>query len=404
MPKFTYNFFCKNIVVIFFALLCFFSCKEEAGPYTDLVQFPRISAQDATISESEGVLLANVKLSWAYDTEVKVNYIIKQYDGDLVSAEENLDFEAQSGTLTFPVGETEQSITVNIVNDVVAEPDEQFELVLSDPVYGKLITTTGILTIKNDDEGLAVDDTGPDSPETYLGYELVWEDQFDGDAIDPECWTHEIGGHGWGNNELEYYTDRPTNSFTSSGYLVIEAKEEQIGNNPFTSARMITAGKKEFQYGRIDIRAKLPKGRGIWPALWMLGRNFYDDGWPSCGEIDIMELVGHQPSIVYGTAHYGANPAEHAFQGGTSFLPGQSFSDEFHVYSIIWKENSIQWLRDGVQYYDLTPADLGGAAWPFNNSFFFIFNVAVGGDWPGNPDATTVFPQRMIVDYIRVFQ
>lgn len=393
-----------KIKTSFLALICImiFSCNEDEEPLTDITQFPRISAVDSQTSEDEGTLNAKVTLSWPYDQEVSVDYIVQQYE-DNTSAEEGQDFMPTQGRLVFAAGETEKSIPVSLITDVVSEPDESFELVISNPVYGKIINISANLTIMNDDTGFFIDDAGTTSPENYPGYDLVWSDEFDGD-INPDNWTHEIGGNGWGNNELQYYTDNPSNSFTALGYLVIEAREEPFQGNEYTSARMITAGKQEFQYGRIDIRARLPKGRGIWPALWMLGSNFWDDGWPSCGEIDIMELIGHQPSIIYGTAHYGANPALHDFKGNSSFLAGEDYTDEFHVFSIIWAENSIKWFRDGIEFFALTPTDLDGANWPFNQEFFFIFNIAVGGNWPGNPDETTAFPQRMIVDYIRVFQ
>jgi beta-glucanase (GH16 family) len=162
-------------------------------------------------------------------------------------------------------------------------------------------------------------------------------------------------------------------------------------------------GKKEFKYGRVDIRAALPKGQGIWPALWMLGSNFSDVGWPMCGEIDIMELVGGdgKDNIVHGTTHWDNN-GSYANYGGSYRLPTGIFNDEFHVFTIIWDESKIAWLVDDKQYHsiDISPAALS----EFRQEFFFIFNVAVGGNWPGSPDGTTEFPQRMIVDYVRVFQ
>ena len=248
--------------------------------------------------------------------------------------------------------------------------------------------------------------SGYSSPLSYSGYTLVWQDEFDSTAISPN-WTFEIGNGnwGWGNNELEYY--RQENASLVEGCLVITAKEESIGGYNYTSSRMITREAKSFKYGRIDIRAALPSGQGLWPALWMLGDNISTVGWPSCGEIDIMEMIGGSTSNqgderIHGTGHW-SNNGNHAYTGGSIAVPnGSSYQDEFHVYSIIWDENAITWYRDDVQYYSL---DITGSdKTEFHEKFFFIFNVAVGGNWPGSPNSQTTFPQRMAVDYIRVFQ
>jgi beta-glucanase (GH16 family) len=232
---------------------------------------------------------------------------------------------------------------------------------------------------------------------------LVWNDEFDGNSLSSD-WTYDIGNGnwGWGNNELEYY--RTDNATVENGLLTITAKQESFGGQNYTSSRIKTQGLKSFKYGRIDIRAKLPFGKGIWPALWMLGDNISTVGWPSCGEIDIMELVGGSGTdkTVHGTAHWADASGNRAYIGGSNSLSSGIFNDQFHVFSIVWDTNSIKWYRDNIEYYTIntTPADLA----EFDERFFFIFNVAVGGNWPGNPDATTVFPQKMIVDYVRVFQ
>ncbi len=245
--------------------------------------------------------------------------------------------------------------------------------------------------------------TGYTTPESYDGYNLVWRDEFDGDALNLDFWTHETGtgSSGWGNNELQYY--RAQNTTVEEGFLVIEAKKENFGGRNYTSSRIKTEGKKEFKYGRVDIRAAMPKGQGIWPALWMLGANFSTVGWPKCGEIDIMEMIGGtgKDNTVHGTVHWDNN-GSHAEYGQSYTLPSGILADEWHVYTIIWNENTITWFIDDIQYnvIDITPSGLS----EFREEFFFIFNVAVGGNWPGSPDGTTVFPQRMAVDYIRVFQ
>ncbi len=248
-------------------------------------------------------------------------------------------------------------------------------------------------------------DQGYTTPLHYDGWELVWHDEFEGNTINSQNWVFEIGDGcpnlcGWGNNELQYY--REQNAWVEDGILTIEARHENFGNRQYTSTRMKTQGKQSFQYGRIDIRALLPAGQGIWPALWMLGNDITSVGWPKCGEIDIMEMVGGngRENTVHGTLHWDLNG--HVQSGGSYTLPSGTFGDEYHVFSIIWNEHSITWFVNDIQFYqiDITPSHMT----EFHQEFFFIFNVAVGGNWPGNPDATTVFPQQMRVDYVRVFQ
>ena len=245
-----------------------------------------------------------------------------------------------------------------------------------------------------------VNDTGYSTPLNYPNYTLTWNDEFNGSSLSSN-WTQEIGNGnwGWGNNELQYY--REQNTSLENGYLIITAKQENFGGKNYTSSRIKTQGNIFHTYGRIDIRAKLPFGQGLWPALWMLGENFSSTGWPSCGEIDIMEMIGGNgwnDRTVHGTVHWEDNG--HALYGGHNTLTSGRFADEFHVFSIIWTPSSIKWLRDDIQYHVIDINNLSA----FHNNFFFIFNVAVGGNWPGSPNASTIFPQTMIVDYVRVFQ
>ncbi len=236
------------------------------------------------------------------------------------------------------------------------------------------------------------------SPDSYSGMTKVWEDNFDGTSLNTANWSYEIGAGGWGNNELQFY--KQENTKVEGGYLVISAKKE---SDQYTSSRLITKGKREFKYGRIDIRAALPRGQGIWPALWMLGSNFSSVGWPACGEIDIMEMIGgsNREKTVHGTIHWDNNGSP-ANYGGSRTIANGFLGDEFHVYSIVWDENSITWYLDNNQFHvaDITPTALS----EFRQNFFLIFNVAVGGNWPGSPNASTSFPQHMIVDYVKVFQ
>jgi len=233
-------------------------------------------------------------------------------------------------------------------------------------------------------------------------YQLVWSDEFDGTTINTANWTHETGGGGWGNNELEYYTNRSVNSYIENGNLVIQALKESYGGRSYTSARMISKDKKYFTYGKIEARIKLPYGKGIWPAFWTLGQNIASVGWPTCGEIDIMELIGGgvNDKKVYGTAHWNSNG--HASYGGNYSLGTGIFADAYHIFSITWDSKMIRWYVDGFNYVsiDISPAGLAA----FQKNHFILLNLAVGGNWPGSPDASTAFPQKMYVDYVRVYQ
>ena len=201
-----------------------------------------------------------------------------------------------------------------------------------------------------------------------------------------------------------YQNIRTENVFVSNGNLIIEARKENYNGNSYTSGRLTTAGKKEFQYGRIDIRAKLPVAKGMWPALWMLGSNFSQTGWPACGETDIMELVGANPDQVVGSFHWKKQDGSHGIINNNYNLSTGDFSQKFHVFSLLWIQDSLQILVDDQPYSAAGKLSIASGNYPFNASSFFIFNIAVGGDWPGPPDATTIFPQHLFVDYVRVFQ
>ena len=246
------------------------------------------------------------------------------------------------------------------------------------------------------------------------GWQLVWSDEFsqpDGSSPDSTKWGYDTGGTGWGNNELEYYTSRTNNARIQNGQLVIEAKQESFGGKNYTSARMLTKGKWSWTYGRIEANIKIPRGQGIWPAFWMLGTNIDSAGWPSCGEIDIMENIGktnnNEQGKIYGTIHGPQGGGDYnggAGVGGTYTLPSGAYADNFHVYAIEWTTNQMKWYMDNVQYFTATPASLpGGSSWPFTAPEFILLNVAVGGNWPGYPSNYTVFPQQMLVDYVRVY-
>jgi beta-glucanase (GH16 family) len=246
------------------------------------------------------------------------------------------------------------------------------------------------------------------------GYTLVWSDEFngkDGSLPDASKWTYDIGGSGWGNHELEYYTNRPENARIEDGKLVITARQETYTDSEgakfdYTSARLKTQGLFSQAYGRFEARIKLPAGQGMWPAFWMLGENFGSVGWSKCGEIDIMENVGKEPGINHGSLHGPSSTNATSDLTATITLPaGQKLSDDFHVYAAEWEPGAVRFYLDSNLYATFTSAQWpAGGTWVFDHRFFLILNVAVGGDWPGSPDATTVFPQTMLVDYIRVYK
>lgn len=230
------------------------------------------------------------------------------------------------------------------------------------------------------------------------GWNLQWQDEFN-QPLSSSNWTAEIGtgGNGWGNNELEYYTNRAQNLQVTNGNLEITALKEAYGGKEYTSGRIKTKDLKQFTHGKIEARIKLPSGQGIWPAFWMLGSNIDSVGWPKCGEIDIMERVNNNSSI-NGTVHWDANG--HASYGKTS--ADLDFS-QYHTYSVEWDSTYIKWFVDGVKYNEFYIENNTGNTEEFQKPFFILLNLAVGGDWPGSPDAATAFPAKMYVDYVRVY-
>lgn len=235
---------------------------------------------------------------------------------------------------------------------------------------------------------------------------LVWSDEFNGapgSPPDSTKWVYDLGGGGWGNQELEVYTDSRGNSHLDGrGHLVIQALQAQPGK--FTSARLNTRGKFAFKYGRIEARMRIPYGQGIWPAFWMMGDDAKTTGWPACGEIDIMENIGREPDTVHGTIHGPGYSGDQGIGKAHQIAKG-GFADDYHVYAVEWAPERIDFLVDGLVYHTVTPGSLpSGARWVYDHPFFVILNVAVGGSWPHDPDGTSVFPQKMLVDYVRVYQ
>ena len=242
-------------------------------------------------------------------------------------------------------------------------------------------------------------------------WKITFEDNFDGaagSAPSKAHWLHDVGGGGFGNNELESYTDGNSNSFLDGkGHLVIQARKEATTGpdgikRDYSSARLLTKGKFSQKYGRVEARMMIPKGQGIWPAFWMLGDDIGAAGWPNCGEIDIMESVGPIAKTLYGTLHGPGYSGGDGIQG--KIESATSLADGFHVYAIEWEPGEIRWYLDDKCFSTIKQERVGQKSWPFDQPFFLIMNLAVGGYWPGNPDATTTFPQQLVVDYVRVYK
>jgi len=244
-----------------------------------------------------------------------------------------------------------------------------------------------------------------DDPDYIENFTLVWSDEFDGNSVDLNNWTFETGASGWGNNELQNYTNGD-NAEIVDGKLIITAEKIDDNTQPgsYTSTRIVTRGKQEFQYGRMEIRAKLPSGTGIWPAIWMLGSNINSVGWPACGEMDIMEYVGYEPDVVHSTVHTSAGSGG---QGSGSSMTLTTCEEEFHVYGLYWTEEKLVFYADNIDnvIHTYNPENKDDANWPFNQPAFFILNIAVGGNWGGAQGIdNSIFPQTMEIDYVRVYQ
>ncbi|MHB1921470.1 MAG: glycoside hydrolase family 16 protein [Chitinophagaceae bacterium] len=243
------------------------------------------------------------------------------------------------------------------------------------------------------------------APSTDTTYHLVWSDEFNYTGLpDSSKWSYEVGNSGWGNNELEYYTaQRAQNARVEGGNLIIEADKESYGGSNYTSARLVTKGKAEWEYGKIEVRAKIPRGIGTWPAIWMLGSET-PLVWPDDGEIDIMEEVGFDPGMIHGTVHTKSFNWVLGTQK-TDSIAVKDAADSFHVYSLTWTPASIALAVDSTTYLTFFNTHQGFAQWPFDHSCFLILNLAIGGNWGGQAGVdNTIFPQQMLVDYVRVYQ
>ncbi|NVJ87564.1 MAG: glycoside hydrolase family 16 protein [Algoriphagus sp.] len=234
---------------------------------------------------------------------------------------------------------------------------------------------------------------------------LLWSDEFDSSGLpDSTKWTYDVGDHGWGNQELQFYTEKELrNARVENGYLIIEAHADAEYPKGYTSARLVTRGKASWEYGYIEVRAKLPAGTGTWPAIWMLAEENRHGGWPKNGEIDIMEHVGYDPGVIHGTVHTEAFNHVKGTQKGAQ-IQIDDFDQAFHTYAINWTQESIEFYVDGAKYFEFENTGGDYSEWPFNQPFHLILNIAVGGTWGGQKGVdASIWPQRMVVDYVRVY-
>jgi len=254
-------------------------------------------------------------------------------------------------------------------------------------------------------KGASSSGTAVASTNAQAGRKLVWNDEFDGNALDMSKWNYEVNCDGGGNNEHQCYTSDRKNSWVQDGMLHIKVVKEKYQNKDYTSARLVTAGKGDWAYGRFETRLKVPCGQGFWPAAWTMPTDSAYGAWPQSGELDIMEILGGSPSTLHGTAHFGNLAPNNRSKGGAYSLSRGTFCDDFHVFAIERYQDHVTWSVDGQDYFTLSKQDADfspASPWPFNKRFFFILNVAMGGNWPGDPDPS-IQEGEMVVDYVRIY-
>jgi Beta-glucanase/Beta-glucan synthetase len=396
----------SNVMYILIWLLALATgCGKGNGGNNDI---PQMTFDDVQVNEgNSGTSQVAIKLVLNRTSSKEISVRYSTIEGTAKAGE---DFTAVQGQLvTFQPNEKEKTVHIQIIADEFREADETFQVKFDNPSNVFLLKGTATVTIKNDDTKVPFSNTGYEAQTNYPGYTLVWSDEFNGTELDNSNWTAETGDGcpnlcGWGNNELQYYMPPPNNVFFQDGKMIIEARAETYGGKNYTSTRIKTQGKRFFKFGRVDIRAILPKGKGIWPAFWMLPQDNVFGGWPGSGEIDIMELIGSEPSKAHATVHFGPGPGSINISRTHTLSGGATYNDAFHVFSMEWEEDTLRFYVDDILYSTVTKADLGSNTYPFNESFYFLINLAVGGNWPGAPDANTTFPQWLIVDYIRIYQ
>ena len=368
------------------------ACEGGGSNNTPEEILSKLSIDDVTLFEGTGdntPFEFTLSLDKTFSKPVSVSY--STADGTAKGGEDFTAVTAQ--TVTFQPGERIKKITISVIGDTKRESAETFTVNLSNISNGVIAKATGTGTIRDDDEGAAFTN-------------LVWSDEFNYTGLpDNTKWGYDVGGHGWGNNELQYYTkERSENARVEGGNLIIEARRENMENREYTSARLVSKNKGDWKYGRVEVKAKLPQGRGIWPAIWMLPTEWKYGDWPRSGEIDIMEFVGYEPDRVHGTVHTQSFNHSIGTQKGSS-LQFTDLASASHVYAIEWHADKIDFFVDNQRYFTFTNTNRGSADWPFDQTFHLILNVAVGGNWGGAQGVDpSVYPQRFVIDYVRVYQ
>jgi hypothetical protein len=378
-------------VLVWFFLALLPGCKDYDIP-APAVTIDGVSDYRQTVDTD---FEFKINIPHASTSDISVNYVTT--DGTAMAG---VDFVFTSGVAVIPAGSLSTVVKVMVKADSLRRDFQFFNLELSHPVNCTIAGGQAIGKIENGDLlFFPVDGAGYRTADSDIA--PVWSDEFNGKNVDPGNWSFDTGDTGWGNHELQLYTDRTQNVFVSSGNLIIEARKESSygGYGTFTSARLTTRGKKNFKYGKIEIRAKVPCVEGFMSSLWMLGSNVGSEGWPRCGEIAMMQLP-HSENVVYNTLRWG-DSANVTHQHGTNHSLGVVSENTFHVFTMTWNASSIaMYIDDEMTFYSATDDE----TLPFNKDFFFNVSLAVGGDWPGPPTESTQFPQRLVVDYIRVYQ
>jgi beta-glucanase (GH16 family) len=367
-------------------------------------ELPTLQVTDATVVEgNQGSQIVSIVVTTSTPAATGSSFRFGTENGTATAGE---DFVVADGGTIAMSASGSLTLAFKILGDLNREEDETFKVVFSEGMGLIADGVSATITITNDDDQdnpYSIPEEGPDSPTSYDGYTLTWADEFDDASSMTTNYVHELGSlyNGWGNNELQFY--QRENTIIGDGHMIIEARRESTGGLNYTSSRVITKGRRTFTTGRIDVRAAMPEGQGIWPAIWMLGTNIDEVGWPACGEIDIMEMLGHETNTLHGTVHFANASGSHQFTGNDVNVP-DGLNGRFNVFTVIWTSAYLEWRLNNVTYHRVERSALGSSAAILDQPQYLLFNVAVGGNWPGNPDATTTFPQRMYVDYVRVFQ
>ena len=325
-------------------LILFASCGDSDAEIEIMEDMPILNIGDAQAVESDGAIMRfRVTISETSSSPVEFNY---EVSGS--TAEPNVDYSIPGTSATIEANRTSVEVLVSIIDDQKKEVEEELQIKILNVSGAELGIAEATGLIIDDDQSVYVED-GYMTDEEHYGYTIAWQDEFSIEAIDESSYNFEIGDGcpnlcGWGNNELQTYTDDPSNIYIKDGSLIIKAIA--TSQSSYSSSRITTKDKHEFRYGRIDIRAKITKGQGIWPAIWMLGHNIDDVGWPACGEIDIMENVGHETQKVHGTAHWGPQGRGFSTFQGTAYAIADDYADRFHVFSLVWEANKVDWYVD----------------------------------------------------------